>query len=104
MRPEVRLQPDERERRPRRRSESGHQVDPEHHQEQDEGAVRANAGGVLATALWALGDTGRAMSDLRVRHREGSVYLCVGGSITRPTTSEVDEGRAAAERRAEERG
>jgi ketosteroid isomerase-like protein len=40
----------------------------------------------------------------RIRQREGRVYLCVGGSITRLTTSEVDEGRAAAERLAQERG
>jgi ketosteroid isomerase-like protein len=41
--------------------------------------------------------------DGHVRQREGWVYLCVGGSITRLTTSEVDEGRAAAERLAQER-
>ncbi len=39
----------------------------------------------------------------RIRQREGWVYLCVGGSIARLTTSEVDEGRAAAERLAHER-
>ena len=38
-----------------------------------------------------------------VRQREGWVYLYVGGSIARLTTSEVDEARAAAERRAKER-
>ena len=38
-----------------------------------------------------------------IRQREGWVYLCAGGSITRLTTSEVDEARAAAERVAEER-
>jgi ketosteroid isomerase-like protein len=43
-------------------------------------------------------------SDGRVRQREGWVYLWVGGSIARLTTSEVDEARAAAERLAEERG
>jgi len=42
--------------------------------------------------------------DGHVRQREGWVYLCVGGSITRLTTSEVDEGRAAAEPLAQERG
>ena len=40
----------------------------------------------------------------RIRQREGWVYLWVGGSIARLTTSEVDEARAAAERLAEERG
>ena len=40
----------------------------------------------------------------RIRQREGWVYLCVGGSIARLTTLEVDEGRAAAERLAIERG
>jgi ketosteroid isomerase-like protein len=43
-------------------------------------------------------------SDGHVRQREGWVYLCVGGSIARLTTSEVDQARAAAERIAEERG
>jgi ketosteroid isomerase-like protein len=43
-------------------------------------------------------------SDGRVRQREGWVYLWVGGSIARLTTSEVDEARAAAERLAAERG
>jgi ketosteroid isomerase-like protein len=43
-------------------------------------------------------------SDGRVRQREGWVYLWVGGSIVRLTTSEVDQARAAAERLAEERG
>jgi ketosteroid isomerase-like protein len=42
--------------------------------------------------------------DGRVRQREGWVYLWVGASIGRLTTSEVDEGRAAAERLAQERG
>jgi ketosteroid isomerase-like protein len=42
--------------------------------------------------------------DGRLRQREGWVYLWVGGSIARLTTYEVDEGRAAAERLAEERG
>jgi len=39
-----------------------------------------------------------------IRQREGWVYLCVGGSIARLKTHDVDEGRAAAERLAEERG
>jgi ketosteroid isomerase-like protein len=39
-----------------------------------------------------------------VRQREGWVYLCVGGSIARLTTFDVDEARAAAERLAQERG
>jgi ketosteroid isomerase-like protein len=43
-------------------------------------------------------------SDGHIRQREGWVYLFAGGSITRLTTSEVDEARAAAERLAEERG
>ena len=38
------------------------------------------------------------------RQREGWVYLLVGGSIARLTTSEVDQARAAAERLAEQRG
>ena len=42
--------------------------------------------------------------DGRLRQREGWVYLCVGGSIARLTTSDVDEARAAAERLAKERG
>ena len=41
--------------------------------------------------------------DGHFRQREGWVYLCVGGSIARLTTREVDEGRAIAERLAEER-
>ena len=42
-------------------------------------------------------------ADGRVRQREGWVYLCVGGSIARLTTSDVDQARAAAERLAEQR-
>ena len=42
--------------------------------------------------------------DGHVRQREGWVYLCVGGSIARLTTSDVDQARAAAERLAQERG
>src|SRR6195256_293243 len=37
-------------------------------------------------------------SDGRVRQREGWVYLWVGGSIARLTTSDIDEARGAAER------
>jgi ketosteroid isomerase-like protein len=36
--------------------------------------------------------------DGHIRQREGWVYLCEGGSITRLTTSEVDQARADAER------
>ena len=43
-------------------------------------------------------------SEGHIRQREGWIYLFEGGSITRLTTSEVDEARAAAERLAEERG
>jgi ketosteroid isomerase-like protein len=43
-------------------------------------------------------------SDGHVRQREGWLYLFVGGSIARLTTSEVDQARAAAERLAEQRG
>ncbi|HTQ68801.1 MAG TPA: nuclear transport factor 2 family protein [Solirubrobacteraceae bacterium] len=39
-----------------------------------------------------------------IRQREGWVYICVGGSIARLTTSGVDEARAAAERLVQERG
>lgn len=42
--------------------------------------------------------------DGHIRQREGWVYLCIGGSIARLTTSDVDPGRAAAERLAQERG
>ena len=42
--------------------------------------------------------------DGRVRQREGWVYLCVGGSIARLTTSDVDQAREAAERLAQKRG
>jgi ketosteroid isomerase-like protein len=40
----------------------------------------------------------------RIRQREGWVYLWVGGSIARLTTSDVDQARGAAERLAQERG
>src|SRR5689334_15013452 len=36
-------------------------------------------------------------SDGHVRQPEGWVYLCVGGSIARLTTSDVDQARAAVE-------
>ena len=42
--------------------------------------------------------------DGHVRQREGWVYLCVGGSIARLTTSDVDQARAAAECLAQEQG
>lgn len=42
--------------------------------------------------------------DGHIRQREGWVYLCVGGSIARLTVLEVEQGRAAAERLAQERG
>ena len=42
--------------------------------------------------------------DGHVRQREGWVYRCVGGSIARLSTLEVDQARAAAERLAQERG
>jgi ketosteroid isomerase-like protein len=41
--------------------------------------------------------------DGRIRQREGWVYLWVGGSLAGLAVYEVDEGRAAAERLAEER-
>jgi ketosteroid isomerase-like protein len=40
----------------------------------------------------------------RLRQREGWVYLWVGGSIARLTTSDVEQARVAAERLAQERG
>jgi ketosteroid isomerase-like protein len=43
-------------------------------------------------------------ADGRLRQREGWVYLCVGGSIARLTTSDVDQARAGSERLAQERG
>jgi uncharacterized protein (TIGR02246 family) len=39
-----------------------------------------------------------------LRQREGWVFVCIRGLIARLTTYEVDEGRAAAEGLAEERG
>lgn len=39
-----------------------------------------------------------------LRQREGWVFVWVRGSIARLTISDIDEGRAAAERLAEERG
>ena len=41
-------------------------------------------------------------ADGRLRQREGWVYLFAGGSIARLRTSDVDEGRAAAELAARE--
>jgi ketosteroid isomerase-like protein len=42
--------------------------------------------------------------DGRVRQHEAWVFLCEGGLITRLTTSEVDQARAAAERLDDRRG
>jgi ketosteroid isomerase-like protein len=47
---------------------------------------------------------GRLVGGGHLRQREGWVYLCVGGSIARLTTFDVDEARAAAERLVQERG
>ena len=48
---------------------------------------------------------GRLVSSAgHVRQREGWVYVWLGGLIARLTTYELDEGRAAADRLAEERG
>jgi ketosteroid isomerase-like protein len=58
-------------------------------------------GGVVFAAV--VQDGRLVGSDGRLRQREGWVYLCVGGFITRLTTSDVDEGRAASERLAQER-
>jgi ketosteroid isomerase-like protein len=64
--------------------------------------VRDLGGGVVFAVV---SQDGRLVGSAgRIRQREGWVYLCVGGSIARLTTSEVDEGRAAAERLAQERG
>jgi ketosteroid isomerase-like protein len=60
------------------------------------------AGGVVFAIV--IQDGRLVGSDGRVRQREGWVYLWVGGSIARLTTSEVDQARAAAQRLAEERG
>ena len=59
-------------------------------------------GGVVFAVV--IQDGRLAGSDGHVRQREGWVYLCVGGSIARLTTSGVDQARAAAERLAQERG
>jgi ketosteroid isomerase-like protein len=40
----------------------------------------------------------------RIRQREGWVFVWVGGSIARVAVYEVDQGRATAERLAQERG
>jgi ketosteroid isomerase-like protein len=63
----------------------------------------SHLGGGVAFAV-VIQDGRLVGSDGRLRQREGWVYLCVGGSIARLTTSDVDEARAAAERLAEERG
>jgi ketosteroid isomerase-like protein len=62
----------------------------------------SNLGGGVVFAV-VIQDGRLAGGGGRVRQREGWVYLCVGGSITRLTTSEVDAARATAERLAEER-
>jgi ketosteroid isomerase-like protein len=59
-------------------------------------------GGVVFAVV--IQDGRLAGSDGHVRQREGWVYLCVGGSIARLTTSEVDQARAAAERLAHSEG
>jgi ketosteroid isomerase-like protein len=43
-------------------------------------------------------------TDGHIHQREGWIYLCVGGAIASLTVSDVDAGRAAAERLARERG
>ena len=63
----------------------------------------SHLGGGVVFAV-AIQDGRLVGSDGRVRQREGWVYLWVGGSIARLTTSEVDQARATAERLAEERG
>jgi ketosteroid isomerase-like protein len=64
--------------------------------------VRHLGGGVVFAVV---SQDGRLVGSAgRIRQREGWVYLCVGGSIVRLTTSDVDEARAAAERLAKERG
>ena len=63
----------------------------------------SDLGGGVVFAV-AIQDGRLVGSDGRVRQREGWVYLWVGGSIARLTTSEVDQARATAERLAEERG
>jgi ketosteroid isomerase-like protein len=64
--------------------------------------VNLLAGGVVFAVV--IQDGRLVGSAGRIRQREGWVYLWVGGSIARLTTSEVDEARAAAERLSEERG
>ena len=58
-------------------------------------------GGVVLAVV--IQDGRLAGGDGHVGQREGWVYLCVGSSIARLTTSDVDEARPAAERLAEER-
>ncbi len=63
----------------------------------------SHLGGGVAFAV--VSQVGRLVgSPGRIRQREGWVYLFERGSIARLRTLEVDEGRAAAERLAEERG
>jgi ketosteroid isomerase-like protein len=64
--------------------------------------VRHLGGGVVFAVV--IQDGRLVGSDGHVRQREGWVYLCVGGSIARLATSDVDQARAAAERLAAEWG
>jgi ketosteroid isomerase-like protein len=64
--------------------------------------VRYLGGGVVFAVV--IQDGRLVDSAGHIRQREGWVYLWVGGSIARLTTSEVDPARAAAERLAEQRG
>jgi ketosteroid isomerase-like protein len=63
----------------------------------------SHLGGGVVFAV-AIQDGRLVGSASRIRQREGWVYLWVGGSIARLATYEVDQGRAAAERLAQERG
>ena len=65
-------------------------------------AVSHLGGGVVFAVV--IQDGRLAGSGGHLGQREGWVYLCVGGSIARLTTYDVDQARAAAERLAEERG
>jgi len=65
-------------------------------------AVSHLGGGVVFAVV--IQDGRLVGSDGHVRQREGWVYLYVGGSIARLTTSDVDQARAAAEHLAQERG
>jgi ketosteroid isomerase-like protein len=64
--------------------------------------VRDLGNGVVFTVVVQNGRP--AGSAGHVRQREGWVFVWVGGLIVRLTISEVDEGRAAGERLAQERG